>query len=89
MLVHPFLSLLLSSLTTDEVRFTVNEGGLWIDGQRPGGRAAAALGWSLDHARLERALNALLAGPVPDVDRGSDEPYAALWAAIQAQYDAA
>ena len=90
MSLSPSLSSLLSTLTsTCGVWFAVDEGGLWIDGQRPTGKSGKGLGKALDHARLERALTALLAGTPPEMARGSDDPCGALWAAIQTAYRAA
>mgnify|MGYP003440886471 CR=1 FL=1 len=89
MVPSPSLSSLLSSSTTTcGVWFTVDEGGLWISGQRPVGKSAKGLGKTLDLARLERALTALLAGTPPEVARGSDDPCGALWAAVQTAYRA-
>ena len=90
MVLSPSLTSLLSTSTaTCGVWFAVDEGGLWINGQRPTGKSAKGLGKTLDHARLERALSALLAGTPPEVARGSDDPCGSLWAAVQAAYRAA
>jgi len=87
MVLSPSLSSLLSTSTKAcGVSFDVDEGGLWIALQRPTGPKGKGLGKTLDHARLERALTALLAGTPPEVARGSDDPCGALWAAVQAEY---
>ena len=90
MTLSPSLSSLLSSSTAAcGVSFDVDEGGLWIALQRPTGRLGKGLGKTLDHARLERALTAILAGAAPRPILGSDDPCLPVWEAVQAAYRAA
>ena len=83
------LSSLLSTITTASGAVFSVEDGLWINDQRPMGPLAKGLGKTLDHARLERALAAVLAGDVPKPVHHTMDPCLPIWKAVQAAYKAA
>lgn len=81
-------SLLASASTACHIWFAVDEDGLWVNAQRPTGPLAKGLGKTIDLARLERALPAVIAA-APKSEKGSDFPTRPIWSEIQRAYRAA
>jgi hypothetical protein len=53
------------------------------------GAVAKGLGKTINLPKLEKALTAILAGPIPKPLLGTDDPCLPIWQAVQAAYKAA
>ena len=80
------LSSSLSSLSSAVgVHVDLDVDGLWLAGQRPM-KGAPGLGKTVDAARLDRAISALLAAGAPALATGTEDPCGPVWKALASAY---